>query len=165
MNKAYISLGSNMGNSINIILKAIDCINRSNHSKVIKQSSLYKTKPVGYMMQDDFINAVIMIQTSLGPYELLEFLQKLELEFKRERIIRFGPRTLDLDILLFNDLILNDKILTIPHERMFKRAFVLIPLAQIEPNMYFNAISANIENLIKNLSDDDIAGVELIEHE
>ncbi|MGB9809816.1 MAG: 2-amino-4-hydroxy-6-hydroxymethyldihydropteridine diphosphokinase, partial [Caldanaerobacter sp.] len=110
----------------------------------------YETKPVGYLEQDNFLNVAILIETDLTPYELLDVTTSIEAELKRERIIKWGPRTIDIDILLYDGLILHDEKLTIPHPRMWERAFVLIPLRDINPSLSKNGLSIDeaIESLI-----------------
>ena len=98
----------------------------------MKATSLYVTEPVGYADQDDFYNICISFETDLEPMELLDLSQSIEQELKRVRLIKNGPRTIDLDILLYGDLKINNKRLIVPHERMFERAFVLIPLSELK---------------------------------
>lgn len=157
MNKAYLSLGSNIGNRKENILKAYEIL-EDEVIKIVKKSSFYETAPVGYEEQDFFVNSVIEITTDLGPYELLEKCHLIEKALKRKRVIRWGPRTIDVDILLFNDLELNDPDLIIPHKEIKNRAFVLMPLSEIDDSI---EITGNkIQALISNL---DTTGVELIE--
>lgn len=130
---AFIALGSNIGDKKANITNAIKLINSSDHTKIITQSASYETKPVGYTEQDDFINAVVQIKTTLNPKKLLHFLLEIEKELKRERIIRWGPRTIDLDIILYDDIVTNDEEVIIPHPRMHERMFVLEPLCEIAP--------------------------------
>jgi len=156
MNKAYLSLGSNIGERKENILKAYEIL-ENQKIKILKKSSFYETAPVGYENQDHFINSVIEISTDLGPYELLETCHLVEETLKRKRIMRWGPRTIDVDILLFNDLSLNDEALIIPHKEIKNRAFVLIPLAEINDSIVIN--SSKIQKLMSKL---DTTGVELI---
>ncbi|MEA1974328.1 MAG: 2-amino-4-hydroxy-6-hydroxymethyldihydropteridine diphosphokinase [Bacillota bacterium] len=159
MNKAYLSLGSNIGDSKENIIKAYDII-ENNDVKIIKKSSFYETDPYGYEKQDAFINSVIKVETKLNHYELLEVCHVVEKELKRKKIIRWGPRTIDVDILLFNDIILNDVKLIIPHKEMKKRAFVLIPLLEIDNNI--EICGEKISNVIKNI---DTNSVRLMNYE
>ena len=159
MNKAYLSLGSNIGDSKENIIRAYDII-ENNGVRIIKKSSFYETDPYGYEEQDVFINSVIEVETKLSHYELLEVCHKVEKELKRKRIIRWGPRTIDVDILLFNDIILNDAKLIIPHKEMKKRAFVLIPLLEIDNNLEIDG--EKISDIIKNI---DTNSVRLINYE
>lgn len=134
MNKAYLALGSNIGDKKKHLKSAIDIINSNENIKLNKISSLYKTAPIGYTEQDWFLNAVIEIDTNLKPLELLDVCQFVETELKRKRIIHWGPRTIDVDVLLFNEEEINHDRLLVPHPRMHERAFVMIPLSEINPN-------------------------------
>ncbi len=131
-NIAYIALGSNMGDKEGNLNLALLKLN-GDDTKVLSVSSFIVTEPVGYLDQDDFLNGACKVETILNPYELLNKLLDIEKELKRERIIRFGPRTIDLDILLFNDYIISEDELIIPHPRMGERLFVLLPLCEIAP--------------------------------
>jgi len=133
--RAFVALGSNLGNPVQTIEDAIDAMAALRGSLLMAISSLYRTAPVGLKHQPDFINAVVALDTRLGPRELLEELFALEARFGRERSVKNAPRTLDLDLLLHGDAIINDPALTLPHPRMHERAFVLAPLAEIAPNL------------------------------
>lgn len=156
MNRAYLSLGSNIGNRKENILKAYKILEVQGIN-ILRQSSFYETAPVGVKDQKHFINSVIQIETELEPYELLEKCHLVEKALKRKRIIRWGPRTIDVDILLFNDLEINDPDLTIPHKEIKNRAFVLIPLAEINDSVLITG--DKIQRLISKI---DTTGVELI---
>lgn len=132
MHIAYLSLGSNINNpleQIKIALKEIDNIPEIN---LLNISSLYKTPPIG-PKQPDFINAAIKINTSLSAHDLLTKMQEIEQAHHRKREIHWGPRTLDIDIILFNKEQISTERLTVPHPFMQERAFVLVPLLEIEP--------------------------------
>jgi len=128
-NKAYLSLGSNIENREDFLKKAIFEIKKI--AKIIKKSKIYETSPVGYKKQGDFLNMVIKIVTTLKPQELFEKIQKIERELGRERKIKNGPRTIDIDILTFEDTIIDEPNLKIPHPRMHERKFVLVPLLEL----------------------------------
>jgi 2-amino-4-hydroxy-6-hydroxymethyldihydropteridine diphosphokinase len=134
---AYIALGANLGNAAQTVLDAIQAINDLPETQVTKQSSLYKTAAMeslpGAPKSPDYINAVIEISCHQPAYLLLEQLQKIEQKAGRIRPYLNAPRTLDLDILLYGDAKIQTKTLTIPHPRMWQRAFVLVPLAEIAP--------------------------------
>ena len=132
MTIAYIGLGSNMKSPKRQIESAIKSIEEMTTIQVLKVSSLYKSKPIGPQDQDDYINAVAKIGTDLMPHELLECMQSIENKQGRIRKERWGPRTLDLDILMFGDEIIKDDKLTIPHLDIENRSFVLAPLAEID---------------------------------
>lgn len=151
MTEVYLSLGSNLGDREKYLKEAVKRL-KSNKNIVLKKlSPIYETKPVGYLEQDNFLNAAILIETDLTPYELLDVTTSIEAELKRERTIKWGPRTIDIDILLYDGLILNDEKLTIPHPHMWERAFVLIPLRDINPSLSKNGLS--IDELIQGLID------------
>ncbi|NMM64791.1 2-amino-4-hydroxy-6-hydroxymethyldihydropteridine diphosphokinase [Clostridium sp. P21] len=149
--KAYIAIGSNVGNKENNLLSAISLINESNDIKVTKVSEFYVTKPVGYVNQDDFLNGAIEVKTLLSPKDLMEFLLKKEKDLKRERIIKWGPRTIDLDILLYDNLVTCDEDIIIPHPRMEERLFVLKPLADIAPYAVHPLLNKRIVDLMNKL--------------
>ena len=133
--EVFIALGSNIGNRKNYIHNAIILLGNNPEITVVKQSSLIETKPVGPIEQDLFINAVIEISTSLTPQELLATCLAVEEQIGRVRTQRWGPRTIDLDILLFADRIIAGANLKIPHPELSMRAFVLVPLAEIAPKI------------------------------
>ena len=135
MIRAYVALGSNLGNPAQTIEDAIDAMAAMRGSLLKAMSSLYRTAPVGLKHQPDFINAVVAVDTRLAPRELLDELFALEARFGRVRTIRNAPRTLDLDLLLHGATVMDDPELTLPHPRMHERAFVLAPLAEIAPDL------------------------------
>jgi dihydroneopterin aldolase/2-amino-4-hydroxy-6-hydroxymethyldihydropteridine diphosphokinase len=143
---AYLGLGSNMGDKEANLNDALKLLN-STTTKVLKASSFYGTKPVGYEDQEDFINCAAKIRTLLTPEELMIFLLDIEKELKRERIIRWGPRTIDLDILLYDDIVTSSEEVTIPHPRMHERLFVLKPLSDIGPCVVHPLINKRIIEL------------------
>ena len=144
---AYIALGSNIGNREENLNNAIEML-RQNEGVEVKQISSYiNTAPVGFTEQPDFLNAVVEVKTSLCPHKLLEICSDIEKNLKRERIIHWGPRTIDLDILLYDDLVLNDADLIIPHPRMHERDFVLKPLKEIAPKAFHPVLRKNIEDI------------------
>lgn len=131
--KAYIGLGSNMGNKKGYLDQAVRSLNETDGCQIEKVSSYLVTEPYGGIEQDDFLNACLILKTWLSPHELLERLHEIEHDAHRERVIRWGPRTLDLDILMYDDLIMETEDLIIPHVEMHMREFVLKPLAEIAP--------------------------------
>lgn len=134
MSIAYLSLGSNLNNPINQVISAISEISSQPNIKLLAQSSLYETPPIG-PKQPNFINAALKIETSLSADQLLQSMQKIEQAHQRQRTIHWGPRTLDIDLLLFDNLSINKKNLTIPHPFLAERAFVLVPLLEIEADL------------------------------
>lgn len=151
--KIYIALGSNLDNPLEHLTQVLVEIDQLPDTNIVKKSSFYRTKPIG-PDQPDIINAVIEISTGLSPYPLLHALQKIELSHKRERIIRFGARTLDLDILLYGNISMDDEELTIPHPRMQDRNFVLVPLHEIAGNIELPN-HGNIEDLMAKNDPED----------
>ena len=136
-NKVYLSLGSNIGNRQKYIESAIELIGKTQRIKILKKSGLYETSPVGYVEQDLFLNAVIKIETDFSEREILKIINKIENELDRKREIRWGPRTIDIDILIFSDKKINETDLIIPHKEMLNRLFVLVPLIEIYDGEYF----------------------------
>lgn len=130
---AYIALGANLGDKEANLRLGVEALRATKGCQVLAVSDFLVTEPYGGVEQDDFLNGAMKIRTLLTPHELLERLHEIEQEAKRERVVRWGPRTLDLDILLYDDLILDEEELHIPHIEMYKRDFVLKPLCQIAP--------------------------------
>ncbi len=130
---AYIALGANLEDPVVQVRAGLAALATLPDTQLLMQSSLYRTAPVGYADQPDFINAVAAVDTALSPRELLDALLAIELNHGRVRQFANAPRTLDLDVLLYDDVEVNESGLTIPHPRMHERAFVLAPLAEIAP--------------------------------
>jgi len=121
-------------------------------NRLLACSGFYETEPVDFTDQDWFINAVVQIETALSPQELLHFLKTIQFESgRKESMVRFGPRVLDLDILLYDDWILNTAELTIPHPRMHKRRFVLVPICDINPEILHPVLGCSIRQLLLDL--------------
>lgn len=150
---AFISLGSNMGNRLSLLEEALTNLQKKYPIEVVNVSSIYETEPVGYENQDVFLNMVAQIRTSLTPGELLDACLQIEKFLGRKREIRWGPRTIDLDILLYNDQNMITERLVIPHPRMHKRSFVMIPLIEICPNITLPAMKQPLCELADQLSD------------
>ena len=131
---AFIGLGSNLGNSRQQVLRAIQALDKLAETRVLACSSLYRSAPVGYLEQPDFINAVAQLETGLSPRNLLNKLLALEAKCGRKREFLNAPRTLDLDVLLYDERSHHEHGLTIPHPQMHLRAFVLRPLLEIAPD-------------------------------
>jgi len=148
----YIGLGSNMHDPIRQIQLAYQALDDLNDTSLIKVSSFYATAPVGYVEQAEFINAAVELSTTLSPQDLLRALLEIEVRHDRVREIKNGPRTLDLDILLFNEWRLDDPNLAVPHPRAHKRAFVLHPLHEIAPDLYIPG-EGFVKDLLLNVQD------------
>ena len=147
----YIGLGSNMGEKEDNLNKAIEIINSDELSYVESVSNWISTKPYGYTKQDDFLNGAACVKTLRSPKEFLEYIGVIEKELNRVRQIHWGPRTIDVDILLYDDCIINTKDLIIPHYEMHKRDFVLLPLKEIAPNVVHPVLNKNIACLCNEL--------------
>ncbi len=148
MKKIILGIGSNLGNKKQNIKKALNLIKEK--TKIIKISNLYLTKPVGYLNQDKFLNGAIILNTILKPLELLDFLKSIETKLKRIKTFKNGPRTIDLDILYYEDKIIKQKNLIIPHPRLYERSFVLEPLNEIDPEFIDPVLKININNIWTN---------------
>jgi len=135
MSIAYVALGANIGDAVATVRNAFAALSGLEDVHLRRASSLYRTAPVGLANQADFINAAACLETSLAPDALLAALLATEASFGRRRGVRNGPRTLDLDLLLYDDLRLDSDDLTLPHPRLHLRAFVLAPLAEIAPGL------------------------------
>ncbi|MCM3762558.1 2-amino-4-hydroxy-6-hydroxymethyldihydropteridine diphosphokinase [Alkalihalobacillus oceani] len=150
---AFIALGSNLGDRQAYLEQAINLLRDEGAIKVLRRSSIYETDPVGYVDQQHFLNMVIEVATSLTASELLEVTQRIELQCGRKREVRWGPRTIDLDILLFDQENMEMEHLIIPHPRMWERAFVMVPLMELEPKLYVETKRTSIEELCEKLPD------------
>lgn len=146
---AFVGLGSNLADPVAQVRHALTALNDLPRSRVLKCSSLYSSAPVGYLNQPDFINAVAQIETELAPRELLDALLALELECGRTREFLYAPRTLDLDLLLYDGLVHHEHGLTIPHPQMHLRAFVLQPLSEIDPGCVIPQVGS-VSELLAN---------------
>lgn len=131
---AYVALGANLADPVAQLRAAITALIDVSESSLLRVSSLYRTAPVGIHGQPDFINAVAAIQTRLSPHALLAALFEIEARFGRRRDFHHAPRTLDLDLLLYDDQVIDSPKLTLPHPRMHLRAFVMAPLIEVAPN-------------------------------
>ncbi|MGG2067647.1 2-amino-4-hydroxy-6-hydroxymethyldihydropteridine diphosphokinase [Bacillus sp. S14(2024)] len=146
-NVVYIALGSNMDNRHMYLSQAIELLHKHPAIEVEDVSSVYETDPVGYIEQEKFLNLVIKISTNLLPQELLMVTQRVENELGRKREIKWGPRTIDLDILLYNHENIEAENLIVPHPRMFERAFVIVPLMEINQEMNRNISRSQVEEM------------------
>ncbi|PAV28587.1 2-amino-4-hydroxy-6-hydroxymethyldihydropteridine diphosphokinase [Virgibacillus profundi] len=155
MNKAYVALGTNIEPRIEYLNSAIASLDKNNDIAIQNKSSIYETAPVGYADQADFLNMVVGLDTSLSSIELLDICQEIEKQLGRKRGIRFGPRTIDLDILMYNYENSKMERLIIPHPRMQKRAFVLIPLNEIAPNLIIPSTDEPVVDLMNKLPESD----------
>jgi 2-amino-4-hydroxy-6-hydroxymethyldihydropteridine diphosphokinase len=135
MQRGYLGIGSNLGDRLTYLQLAVDELDRRPAIDVVAVSQVYETAPVGGPPQDAYLNAVVAIDTPLGPNELLHVCQLIEERAERVRTERWGPRTLDVDLLLLDDRRVDDPELTVPHPRMWERGFVLAPLRDVAPQL------------------------------
>ena len=153
-NLAYIGIGSNLGSAITNCRQAIALLAEHPKMEVTSRSSFYETEPVGPQDQNWFVNAVVEIKTDLGPLPLLDALLAIEVEMGRIRKEKWGPRIIDLDILLYGNLTLKNSRLEIPHSEMMQRRFVLAPLAELTPNSIHPTAKKTIQQLLSELPED-----------
>jgi 2-amino-4-hydroxy-6-hydroxymethyldihydropteridine diphosphokinase len=146
MHLVYIALGSNLGNRSGNLIAAIQYLGPE--VRVKKCSAVYETPPWGYEDQPKFLNQVLEVETDLAPGDLLDHVKKIESDVGREVSFRYGPRSIDIDILFFDDLVIDSPPLCIPHARIPERAFVLVPLADIAPNYQHPALDMTVESLL-----------------
>ncbi|MFJ7978554.1 2-amino-4-hydroxy-6-hydroxymethyldihydropteridine diphosphokinase [Peribacillus sp. JNUCC 23] len=158
-NYSFLSIGSNVGDRSEYIKEAIRLLHEEKEVKVLQTSSLYETAPIGYIDQPQFLNAVILVNTGLSAVELLNVCQEIERKLGRKREIRWGPRTLDLDILLYNHENIETERLSVPHPRMVGRAFVLVPLLEINPTIMLPTTDTPLNDILEKLEDKE--GVQL----
>ena len=155
---AYIGVGSNIGDKAHRCEQGIAEILRVDRTTLLAKSSLYKTQPVGHLSQDWFVNGVIKIETDLEAPVLFRSMKEIETQLGRHKTFRWGPRTLDLDLLLFDDQIIDTEGLCVPHPRIQERQFVLIPLAEIDRHLIHPDLRKSVQELLEDLKEDQ--GVE-----
>lgn len=153
--RAFIGIGANLDDPESGVLRAVDALRRVSGVKILTCSSLYRTAPVGYLDQPEFVNAVVEVETALEPHFLLAQMQEIEKQFGRKRTWRNAPRTLDLDLLLYGDQRIESDALTVPHPRMAERAFVLVPLAEIAPDVVVG-VAGTAAQLLQEVSTDGV---------
>lgn len=156
---SYIALGTNIEPREDYLTKARVKLFETEDITIVKESSIYETVPVGYKDQSDFLNMVIEVETPLSPIGLLEACQSIEQALGRERTIKNGPRTIDLDILVYNQEYRETRRLTLPHPRMHERAFVLVPFNEIAPDLVIARQDAHVKDLLENLPMNEKKGV------
>lgn len=149
----FLGLGTNLGDREENLIRCLGALGAVENLKLVRISSIYETEPVGVTDQPDFLNMVVEIDTSLSPIELLLSVKKIEKELGRKKTYRWGPRLIDIDILAYKDLILEEKELFIPHQRLAERLFVLIPLREITPFFRHPKTKEPVKELICNCSD------------
>jgi len=152
----YIGLGSNVGDREEYVEQAIFLLEKNPHIQVTKRSSNYETEAEGGGDQPPFINAVVEVKTTLSPHKLLEVCQEIETALGREREVEWGPRTIDLDLLLYDDQIISNDQLQIPHPLMHERLFVLKPLREIAPHVIHPVLEKTIETLYEEKKEAEV---------
>ncbi len=155
---AYVGLGSNLGDRRANLTAAAAAMAPA--AVVLRSSSIYQTEPWGYLEQPAFLNQVLEVETSLSPVDLLAALKRLEAGLGRQATFHYGPRLIDLDILLYDQLVLHQPDLVIPHAQLTERAFVLVPLAELAPNLIHPLLGVSIAELKGRI---DLSGVKLAE--
>ena len=151
----YIALGTNLGQRLDNLRAAIEALTPD--VRVLAESHVYETPPWGYEDQPAFLNMVVKVGTDLEPEPLLKFLKRLEVELGRELNFRWGPRLIDLDILFYDDLTLDTPPLVIPHPRLHERAFVLVPLADVAPDLIHPVLQQSVSDLLAEIDTQGIA--------
>lgn len=149
--RVYIGIGSNLGDRLENIMKAVGLV--EGYMKITARSGIYETEPVGGIMQDMFLNCVIEVLTDIPPYELFDLLKLTEKELGRVKEVKWGPRLIDLDILTYNDEVVEEKNLTVPHREMHKRRFALIPLQEIAPDFIHPVLKKKIPEMLKDIKE------------
>lgn len=146
--RALIALGSNLGDRLDTLRGAVDAL--AHHGRIIAVSSVWETAPMYVVDQPSFLNACLAMDTDLKPLALLDAMQAIERSAGRDRSIRFGPRTLDLDLLAFDGIGMRDPRLTLPHPRLHERPFVLYPLAEVDPDWRHPALGSTVAELSRS---------------
>ena len=156
LERIYLSLGTNLGNreqNLEAVLQELPP-----EVTILESSPVYQTEPWGYLDQPDFLNQVLAVETTLSPDELLDYVKGIEKKIGRKPSVRFGPRIVDIDILFYGDRIISEENLVIPHPRIKDRAFVLIPLAELDPDLIHPGTNSSISDLLEDV---DLTGVDI----
>lgn len=151
--QAYVAIGSNLGDRRQLIGQGIEALRHLKGCKGVQVSEIIATKPYGFTDQPDFLNGMAALRTLLPPLELLDELQRIEQEAGRERLVRWGPRTLDLDLIFYDDAVIHTERLQVPHPDMQNREFVLKPLAELAPYYLHPILQKTVKEMLENLVD------------
>jgi 2-amino-4-hydroxy-6-hydroxymethyldihydropteridine diphosphokinase len=148
---AYVGLGSNLGDREALVFQAIAMLGALSQTNVVRRAGIYETEPVGRQDQPWFVNTVVQIETTLGPETLLTQTQEIETRLGRQRQAHWGPREIDLDILLYGDRVMNTSQLTLPHPELHRRRFVLVPLCELAPDLIHPVLKRPLRELLSAL--------------
>ncbi len=159
MSVVFLSLGSNIGDKKNNLKKTIETISTYSDITLIASSSFYETPPVGYEKQDKFLNCVVKIKTSLDVFLLLDILQKTEKKIGRKETFKWGPRVIDIDILFYDNVIINKDNLVVPHPHLHNRGFVLLPFAEIDKDFIHPVLNCSIGEILLNLPENEVKSI------
>jgi 2-amino-4-hydroxy-6-hydroxymethyldihydropteridine diphosphokinase len=159
---AYIGLGANLGDPVRQVMEAVARLRELPEVEVLQASRLYRTPPLGPPGQPWYVNAVVQVKTRLTPEELMRQLLLVERQMGRERGERWGPRLIDLDLLLYNGEVISGPELTVPHPEMHRRAFVLVPLAEIAPEAWHPGLHKTARELLAELEPAEVEAVTLL---
>ncbi len=155
LHKVFLSIGSNLGDPLRNCRLGIDALCEDGQVKLLARSPFYRTQPVDYLDQDWFVNGALLVETLLTPFELLEKIKAVQAGMGRKRdAVRFGPRVLDLDIIFFDDLVVDTPDLVVPHPRMHKRRFVLHPICDIDPTVVHPVSGLTVREILNQLPTD-----------
>ena len=153
MNTAYLLTGSNLGDR-ELYLEQATLYLSQNCGRIVQQSAIYETAPWGILEQPNYLNQAIALETTLNPEELMRSLLQIEAILGRIRTVKYGPRTIDLDILFFNQVIMNSQLLKLPHPAIQDRRFALVALAEIAPNLIHPILNKSVNNLLLACTDE-----------